>query len=52
MTLLDPRDDQDYSIAFSPGSMQGLHEIQVGQQLRVSAQYDGTRYLAREITPY
>jgi hypothetical protein len=52
MMLLDPRNNQSYPIAFTPDSFPSLRKIQNGQRLRVSAQYDGTRYLAREVTPY
>ena len=52
MLLFDPRNNQSYQIAFDPDSIRRLGEIPNGQHLRVSVQYDGRRYLAREITPY
>jgi len=52
MLLLDPRNNQSYQISFKPESIRGLGDIPNGQRLRVSAQYDGTRYLAREVTRY
>lgn len=52
LVLLDPRNGQSYQIAFTPEGTPGLHDILNGQHLRVSAQFDGTRYLAREVTPY
>ena len=52
LVLLDPRNNQSYRIAFIPGSVSALPDLHRGQRVRVTAQYDGTRYLAREVTPY
>lgn len=52
LVLIDPRDNQSYQIAFAPGSISSLRDIHSGQHVRVTAQYDGTRYVAREVSPY
>lgn len=52
MVLLDPLNNQSYQIAFAPGSISALQDIHSGQRVRVTAQYDGTRYLAQEVSPY
>lgn len=52
MVLLDPRNNQSYQIAFTPGSISSLQDVHRGQSVRVTAQYDGTRYLAQKVTPY
>src|SRR3569833_1237718 len=49
MTVLDPRDDQTYQIGFNPGSLSSIQNIHPGQHVRVSAAYDGTRYIAENI---
>lgn len=52
MVLLDPLNNETYPIAFAPGSISGLQDIRSGQRVRIKAQYDGTRYLAQDVTPY
>lgn len=52
LVLLDSRTNQSYQIAFAPGSIASLQDVHRGQRLRVKAQYDGTRYLAQDVTPY
>lgn len=52
LILIDPRDNQRYQIAFVPGSISNLENIHSGQRVRITAQYDGTRYLARNLTAY
>lgn len=52
MVLLDPHNNQSYQIALDPGSFSSLQNLHSGQRIRVSAEYDGTRYLAQEVTPY
>lgn len=52
LVLVDPRDNQSYQIGFLPGSISSLRDVRRGQRLRVTAQYDGTRYVARQVTPY
>lgn len=52
MVLLDPRNNQTYQITFAPGSISSLEDVHRGQRLRVTAQYNGTQYLAQDVTPY
>ena len=51
MTLLDPRDQKTYQIEFDPGTISSIQSIHAGQSVRITAEYDGTRYLAQEVTP-
>jgi hypothetical protein len=50
MSVLDPRNDQTYQIEFNPASLPSIQSIHPGQHVRVSAEYDGTRYLAQNVT--
>ena len=50
MTVLDPRDERTYQIQFNPGSLSSIENIHPGQPVRVTAEYDGTRYLAEKVT--
>lgn len=52
LMLLDPRNNSSYQIGFTPGSFPALQSIHSGQRVRIAAEYDGTRYLARDVTPY
>lgn len=52
MMLLDPRDDQNYRIEFDPSTIPAIQNVHGGQRVRITAEYDGTRYLAQDITPY
>jgi hypothetical protein len=52
MVVLDPRDDQSYQIEFNSGTMASLPNVHTGQRVRVSAEYDGTRYLAHDVAAY
>jgi hypothetical protein len=47
--VLDPRDDQTYEIQFAPRSLSSIQNIHPGQHVRVTTEYDGTRYLAQEV---
>ena len=49
MVLVDPRDSQTYQIYFDPARISGGRDLHVGQHLRVTVGYDGTRYTATEI---
>lgn len=51
MILLDPRDNQTYQIAFS-ANLPGIQNVHSGQHVQISAQYDGARYLAQNVTAY
>lgn len=50
LVLVDPRDERTYQIAFDThaGNVQDLRN---GQHVRVSADYDGSRYVATQIAP-
>lgn len=52
LVILDPRNNQSYPIAFTPGGLSSLQDLHRGQRVRITAQYDGTRYLASDVTPY
>jgi hypothetical protein len=52
MVVLDPRDDQSYQIEFNSGTMASFPNVHTGQRVRVSAEYDGTHYLAHNVTAY
>lgn len=52
LMLLDPRSDQNYQIDFLPGTVSGIQNVHAGQRVRVAAEYDGTRYLAQDVTAY
>jgi len=50
MTVLDPRNDQTYEIAFNPGALSSIQNIRPGQHVRVTTAYDGKRYVAETVT--
>lgn len=50
LVLTDPRDNKQYQIHFDSYSSE-TSNLHLGQHLRVSADYDGTRYVATELTP-
>lgn len=50
MMVLDPRNDQTYQIGFNPGSIASIQTIRPGQHVRITAAYDGKRYLAESVT--
>ncbi len=52
MMLLDPKDNQNYQINFNSGTIPSIQNIHSGQRVRVTAEYDGARYLAHDVTPY
>jgi hypothetical protein len=52
MTLLDTRTNQSYEIEFNPSSAGPIQRVHAGQRVRVAADYDGTRYVAREVSVY
>ena len=51
LVLLDPKDDQTYQIAFRP-DIPGIQSVHNGQNVQITAQYDGTRYLAENVKAY
>jgi hypothetical protein len=50
MVLVDPRDDKTYQIFFNPARLPPTQDLHVGEHLRVVVDYDGTRYMASDIT--
>src|SRR5215472_12308346 len=50
MVLVDPRDQKSYQVSFDPGLTANAGSLHVGDQVRVSAAFDGTRYTAADIT--
>jgi cold shock CspA family protein len=52
MVLLDPNNNQTYQIEFNAGSLASMPDIRTGQRVRVAAEYDGTRYVAHNVTAY
>ena len=51
MMVLDPRNEQTYEIKFNPASLSSIQNVHPGEHVRVDAEYDGTRYVASNITP-
>jgi cold shock CspA family protein len=49
--VVDPRDDKSYQIHFDSSRLTGTQDLHPGDNVRVTAAFDGTRYVAREITP-
>lgn len=49
MMVLDPRNDQTYQIGFNPGSLSSIQSIHPGQHVRITANYDGKRYVAETV---
>lgn len=49
LVLQDPRDNRTYEIRFSP-NIPGIQDLRSGDRVRVTAEYDGTRYLAQDVT--
>jgi hypothetical protein len=50
LVLVDPRDSRSYSVSFSPAGVPAVQELHLGEAVRVAAKYDGTRYVASDIT--
>lgn len=49
VVVLDPRDQQSYQIHFDPQN-RAVQNLHAGDNVRISAEYDGTRYIAKEIS--
>ena len=49
MVLVDPRDQKSYSVSFN-ASLPAVQQLHVGDNVRVVTAYDGSRYVASEIT--
>jgi hypothetical protein len=52
LALVDPRDNLSYQVSFDSASIPIVQSVHSGQRVRVTAEYDGTHYLAREIMVY
>ncbi len=52
LVLVDPRDRNSYRIQFAPSEFAGSQNLRVGQRVRLTASYDGSSYIASEITTY
>jgi hypothetical protein len=48
LAIVDPRDGRSYSISFD-GHAQISQQLRIGQHVRIAADYDGQRYVARQI---
>lgn len=51
LVVVDPRDQQSYEISFNPAGMPVSQTLHIGDQVRVTASFDGTRYTATGIIP-
>jgi hypothetical protein len=49
LVLVDPRDDKSYAIYFDSRQLPATQNLHEGDHLRVTARYDGTRYVASEL---
>lgn len=50
MVVVDPRDDRRYTITFDPARFPLSKDLHEGSRVRVTANFDGTRYVASAIT--
>lgn len=50
LVLADPRDSNNYPISFDPARFPVSQNFHPGEPLRVTANFDGTRYVASDIT--
>ena len=49
LTMIDPRDQKSYQVSFHPEQLPASENLHVGDQVRVSASFDGKRYEAAEL---
>ncbi|HMD20770.1 MAG TPA: hypothetical protein VKH40_10635 [Alloacidobacterium sp.] len=49
--VVDPRDDKTYKISFNPASFPITKDLHEGTHVRVTANFDGTHYVASAIAP-
>ena len=52
LTLVDPRDQKSYQISFIPSAFPLARTLHIGQRVRITASFDGSSYLASDITAY
>jgi len=50
MTVLDPRDDQTYQVGYNSASLSSMPNVHPGEHVRITAAYDGKRYVAQSVT--
>lgn len=50
LTIVDPRDNQTYQFSFDPIQFPIAHKLHEGAMVRVTANFDGSRYVATQIT--
>lgn len=50
IALVDPRDDNNYTIYFNPATFPAARDLHDGSNVRVKASFDGSRYVASDIT--
>ncbi len=48
--VLDAQDDQSYKISFDPAAFPESRNLHEGSHVKVTAEFDGTRYVAKAIT--
>lgn len=51
LALLDPLDGKNYTIYFNPAQFPASRDLHEGSNVRVTASFDGQRYLANSIAP-
>jgi hypothetical protein len=51
LVVMDPRDGRSYQLFFDAGRFPAMRELHQGDHVHVSADFDGSRYVAREINP-
>jgi len=49
LTVIDPRDERNYEIAFDPSRFPASQTLHEGDNVRVTATFDGSRYVASSI---
>ena len=49
LVVVDPRDQKNYQVSLTALNASISQNLRVGQNVRVSARYDGTRYVATEV---
>ena len=50
LVLVDPRDEKSYKISFDPVLFPTSQDLRQGAHVRVTADFNGTRYVARAIS--
>ena len=50
LTVVDPSDDQSYQIVYDPARFHISNDLRTGSRVRVATTFDGSKYVASEIT--